>query len=253
LASGRGGGMARMPIEILDLRRNPNYKLSEIVDEINRAQSCYEFVFLDTSKAVDLALAIRDDTNISQFISNFKNRRIEWRGYHPFIICLFDTPINDAGVGNLFSVESTLDGFAAFTLHNVEKILIPTDKIDSYLVYYFGFFALRFSGIDLPFHKENRGCIYDYREEKTGIIETIKNGVVCDKCKDILLKHNNPLSPTKFTSIFTILGLASSILRGDTSMRADPGPSKRKQPKIFVGSSTEGLTIARALQSELEQ
>jgi predicted nucleotide-binding protein len=36
-------------------------------------------------------------------------------------------------------------------------------------------------------------------------------------------------------------------------MRADPGPSKHKQPKIFVGSSTEGLTIARALQSELEQ
>jgi hypothetical protein len=72
-------------------------------------------VFLDTSKAVDLAFAIREDTNISRFISNFKNRRSEWRGYHPF-------------VGNLFSVESTLDGFAAFTLHNVEKILIPTDK-----------------------------------------------------------------------------------------------------------------------------
>jgi hypothetical protein len=210
--------MARMPIEIIDLRRSRDRRLSEIIDAINGAQTCYVFSALENSKAIDLAFAVREDTNISHFMPNFISRRTEWRGYHPFIVCLFDTAINDSVVSNLFSVDLVQNGFAAFTLHNVEKVLIPSDKMDSYLIYYFGFFALKFTGVDLPFHKENRGCIYDYRHQKTGIVDTIRTGFICDKCKDTLVKNNYRLSSEQFTSLFAILGLASKIIKGETSI-----------------------------------
>src|SRR5436309_396417 len=105
--------MATILIEIIDLRREHDDNFAPIIASMSQLQSEFHFSFLDRSKANDLFLAIREETDIEDFSLSFFQKKEHWRGYHPFIICLFDSPISSDGVGNLFSVDISSKGFAA--------------------------------------------------------------------------------------------------------------------------------------------
>lgn len=238
--------MAQMSIEVLDLRRDRTNLLSAAVKLVNSVQDQYKFSVLDDNKSYDLLFSVHDDTDIGAFIPQLAKRRLEWRGYHPFLLCLFDTAIHDDGVHNLFSVDVASQGFAAVTIHNVDVVLIPTPKLPAYLVFQFAFFALKYSGCDIDFHSEDRQCLFDYREKKQGIVEAIRRGHICDQCKSELQKKEGGVSSDQLTAIFAMLRTASEIIQ-----EQHVSFSKRKS-KIFIGSSVEGLDVARAIQRELE-
>jgi predicted nucleotide-binding protein len=240
--------MAQMPIEILDLRKSRDELLSSAVKLANDAQDQYHFSVLEAAKSNDLLFSVREDTDIGEFIPPFSERRSEWRGFHPFVLCLFDTAINCDNTYNLFSVDMADDGFAAVTIHNVDTVLIPSNRMTAYVLFQFAFFALKFSGCNIPFHEEDRGCLFDYREEKSGIVDAIREGKICDECKSKLHKKRTGVSSAQLTSVFELLGTASKIMQGAHVLSAE---IKRKA-KIFIGSSVEGIDIARAIQSELE-
>jgi len=240
--------MARMPIEILDLRRERTSLLLSAIGLANDAQDQYHFSVLDDAKSYDLLFSVHDDTDIHTFIPRLWKRKLEWRGFHPFLLCLFDTAINIDDTHNLFSVDMADQGFAAVTVHNVETVLIPFEQMTSYLVFQLAFFALKFSGCNLPFHDEDRGCLFDYREEKQGIVDAIQKGYICDQCRKKLQARQGSVSSIQLTAIFSLLEVASKIIRG---LRNIPADTERKV-KIFIGSSVEGLEVARAIQSELE-
>jgi predicted nucleotide-binding protein len=238
--------MAQVPIEILDLRRDRATLLDLAIQEMNDAQEAYCFSVLDRSKSIELSFAVHTDTNINNFLSSLVERYDAWRGYHPFLVCLFDTAINSNMASNLFTVDIASRGFAAVTLHNVANILIPPDRISSYLIFQLTFFALKFSGCNLPFHKEDRGCLFDYRENKIGIITAIRTGHICDQCKAQLEKAGSSVSSEQLEAIFSLLELASKALQ------SSPRAGLERPAKLFIGSSTEGIAIARAIQAELE-
>jgi len=187
--------MAQVPIEIIDLRRERTGLLNLVIENMNTSQDQYSFSVLDVSKSLELEFAVHDDTDIDIFIPSLIKRKIAWRGYHPFLICLFDTPINVDGVRNLFSVDIARDGFAAITMHNVSSVIIPENRISSYLMFQIAFFALKFSGGNINFHPEDRGCLFDYREKKAGIVDAIRRPYICDFCKKELEKSNGQVSP----------------------------------------------------------
>jgi predicted nucleotide-binding protein len=236
--------MAHMPIEVMDLRKERTSLLSTAIFLINATQAQYHFSLLEDSKSYDLLFAVHDDTDIGAFIPQFWKRKLEWRGFHPFTLSVFDTAINLDGTHNLFSVDVAAEGFAAVSLHNVDTVLIPSEQMKSYIVFQFAFFALKFSGCDIDFHKEDRGCLFDYREQKQGIVDAIRKGHLCDQCKSKLLKKNGGVSSAQLQSIFKLLAVASKIIQGV--------PEPIRKAKIFIGSSVEGLEIARAIQRELE-
>jgi predicted nucleotide-binding protein len=238
--------MARLPIEILDLSRRNARLLSQTVTLINERQDQFLFSVLDEAKAFDLHFAVRNDTEINKFIPSLNQRKAEWRGYHPFLLCFFDSAISLGNDRNLFSVDLAQRGFAAITTHNVLDILIPPDKIAAYVVFQLAFFALKFSGGDIDFHEEDRGCIFDYREKKIGIVKCISAPHICDDCKTKLQENGGCVSPTQLSSVYAMLETASELIAEQKKAE----PIRRK--KIFIGSSVEGLGIARAIQSELD-
>jgi predicted nucleotide-binding protein len=240
--------MAQMPIEILDLRRARTELLTSAIELANNVQDQYRFSALESAKSYELLFAVHDDTDIAAFIPRLLERKLGWGGFHPFIMCLFDTAINVDGTHNLFTVDTADSGFAAVTTHNVEKVLIPTQQMPAYIIFQLAFFALKFSGCNIPFHDDDRGCLFDYREEKRGIVDAIRKGHICDQCKVKLQAKNNHASPAQLTSIFAMFDAGSKLIQ---KSRKEPSDTRAK-PNIFIGSSTEGLNVARAIQSELE-
>jgi len=116
----------------------------------------------------------------------------------------------------------------------------------AYVIFQLAFFALKFSGCDIDFHKEDRGCLFDYRGDKRGIVEGIRNGQICDQCKSKLQNKGGSVSSVQLTSAFALLAVASEIIQGHHM-----STTKRKA-RTFIGSSVEGLKVARAIQRELE-
>jgi hypothetical protein len=241
-----GKAMAQMPIEVLDLRSSRTDLLSNAITLANRAQDQYHFYLLDVSKSYDLLFFVHKETDIRKFIPRLIEQKREWRGFHPFLLCVFDAAISLDGTGNLFSVDIASAGIAAVTVHNVDTVLIPSDQMPAYVIFQLAFFALKFSGCDIDFHEEDRGCLFDYRRDKRGIVEGIRNGHICDQCKSELQKKNGGVSSVQLTAVFALLAVASEIIQG-----LHMTTTKRKE-RIFIGSSVEGLEVARAIQRELE-
>jgi hypothetical protein len=148
-----------MPIEVLDLRRERTDLLSVAIDLVNSAQDQYYVSLLDVTKSYDLLFSVHDDTDIGAFIPQLWGRKLEWRGFHPFLLCVFDTAISLEDKHNLFSVDTADQGFAAVTVHNVATVLIPSEQMTAYVIFQLAFFALKFSGCNIDFHEEDRGCL----------------------------------------------------------------------------------------------
>jgi hypothetical protein len=238
--------MAQMPIEVLDLRRGRTDLLSVAINLANSVQGQYHVSLLDDSKSYDLLFSVHDDTDMGTFIPQLWARKLEWRGFHPFLLCVFDTAISSDRAYNLFSVDSADQGLAAVTVHNVDTVLIPSEQMTAYVIFQLAFFALKFSGCNIDFHEEDRDCLFDYREQKQGIVDAIRKGYICDACKSKLQKKGGGVSSVQLTSIFALLAVASKIIQGVHMT------TPKRKAKIFIGSSVEGLTVARAIQRDLE-
>ncbi len=239
--------MAQVPIELLDLRRASNGLLEKAVKLANGVQAEYVFSIMDDDRSYDLAFSVHDDTDINEFMAQLSRRKQEWRGFHPFLLCLFDTAINNEGFYNLFSVDVAGVGFAAVTVHNVDTVLIPSERMNAYVLFQMAFFALKFSGCNIRFHEEDRACIFDYRENKEGIVEAIRKPHICDQCRKELDKTGSAVSASQLRSVFSLLRLASQQL-----VEPQGADSARPAQRVFIGSSREGLSVAQAIQRELE-
>jgi predicted nucleotide-binding protein len=61
------------------------------------------------------------------------------------------------------------------------------------------------------------------------------------------------LSADQISSFFDLLALSAQIFSGDLNLSTVSPTKRRSRPSVFVGSSTEGLRIAQALQSLLDR
>lgn len=238
--------MAKLPVEIIDLRENKTADLPLAIKEANRVQGDIVFTLLDSNFSDALKLYILSDTHAGTFFSDLAQKKAEWRGFHPFIICIIDSALHNDKWFNLFSNRRSEDGVGIVTSYSVEEIIIPKGKMSAYFLYELATNVLALIVSGKEYHQETRQCIYDFKEQKIGILDGIKTGRLCDECRIWFQQNGKNLSSTQFAAITNILARSAELLE------RIPGGDDQRRYRVFIGSSSEGLDIARAIQSELQ-
>ena len=237
--------MAKLPVEIIDLREKNTPDLIVAVEEANRIQNEIDYSVLDRFFADDMRLFVLTNTHTGEFFSALQNKKKEWRGFHPYIICFVDSELHSDKWGNLFSSRQAEHGIGVITSKEVENVIIPKGKLSSYYLYELATHTLALIVSGKKHHDETRGCIYDFHEKKTGILDGIRAGKLCNECKTWFQVNGKDLSSAQLSATSNILKRCGGLLE------QMPKQSEKSKPRIFIGSSSEGIEIARAIQSEL--
>lgn len=238
--------MAQLPVEVADLRSKKTLDLSLAVELANACQPDMLFLLLDEGLASTLRLSVLTDLHTGQFFNGLQAKRQEWRGFHPYILAVVDSDLHSDRWENLFSSRRAEVGLALVTTSGVEGDIIPSGKMPAYFLYELAVHTLAFIVQGREHHLETRGCVFDFKERKESILQSMKAGALCDVCRQWFLDNGDSLSASQLASFERILESSSELLR-----RVAASQAASSKARIFVASSMEGLEVARLIQSEL--
>lgn len=235
--------MARVPIEVIMIGDAYAAEVSSAMALANAEQG--EFLFNSVERDFQLGMRMHNYTRIevNEFFAQIERSRSEFRGYHPFIIAIVDAHLEGRRYKNLFGSHRARAGLAIITTAQVANVIVPADRIVAYFVYYLARYSLSFLSPDHQNHEDSRGCVFDRKVDKTDIILSMRAHALCDECRRNLVNDDGKLSPRQFSALDALLALAGRIV-------AD-GFEHDGRARIFIGSSSEGLAIARKLQELL--
>ncbi len=235
--------MAKVPIEIVVVGEKGLADIPAAISLANSEQD--EFLF--SSASDDLARRIQINTlehNIaSDFFDLIEMIRTDIRGYYPFLIVAMDSELEGNKFRNLFGSHRAEKGVAIITTSLVPDVIIPNDRMVSYFVYYFARYALSFISPSHRDHDDSRGCVFDRKIYKKDIVKSMRSRALCDECRRSLVSGDGMLSAFQLSAIEKLFSLAGRILNN--------GLECNGKPRIFIGSSTEGLKKANKLQELL--
>jgi predicted nucleotide-binding protein len=237
--------MAHVPVEIIDLRKSKTNDLPQAIEIANACQEEFFFISAAPNFSHELKLNVSSEVYSVRFFDAIDDARVRLKGYHPFLFVFIDAPLRNDRMSNLFSDRRAARGLAIVTTADLVGVILKSDQMTAYFLFQLARLSLGLVVDSLKSHKERRGCIFDMRINKRDIVSCMESGALCDACKEFLLQNGRTLSPSQLTSIECILDETSR------SMKPQIAKEMAKQ-RIFVGSSTEGLKVARAIQAELQ-
>lgn len=238
--------MAKLPIEIVRIGNKFSTEIEEVIDLLNNAQKEIQFSLLSTSDEEKFQFLNYKEADVDEQIKEIDKIRNDLKGYHPFIIALCGGHLTNE-YNNLFGSCQAKKGVAIFTFHNVPEIIIPTAKIKSYICYFLARYVFNFLIPDHRNHVETRDCVFDFKQLKTDIIKSMKDGALCDECRSKVSNPKYSMSPAQFNSLNSLFAKSGELLHSEIKAIE----TKTAKPKIFVGSSIEGIEVARKIQNEL--
>ena len=235
--------MARVPIEVIMMGDAYAAEVSSAMALANAEQG--EFLFSSVEDEFQLGMRMHSYSRIevNEFFDQIERSRSEFRGYHPFIITIVDAHLEGRRYENLFGSHRARAGVAVFTTAQVADVIVPSDRIVAYFVYYFARYSLSFLSPGHQNHVDSRSCVFDRKVDKTDIALSMRAHALCDECRRKLVNDDGRLSPRQFSALDTLFALAGRIV-------AD-GFEHDGRARIFIGSSSEGLPIAGKLQELL--
>ena len=235
--------MAKVPVEIVIVGETALESISAALQLANAEQS--EFIFAQAPPSISAPLQIhtykRAKTN--DFLDLVERTRSESRGFHPFIIVATDAELDGEKFSNLFGSHRAEKGLAILTTALVPDVIIPADRMVAYFIYYLARYSLSFLAPEHENHDEPRDCVFDRKISKKDIANSMQGRGLCDECRRILVNGPGAFSAAQFDAIAKLLALSGRILRD--------GHERDGRPRIFIGSSSEGLSIANKLQELL--
>lgn len=236
--------MAQLPIEVLVAGDIPTDDLTRAVITANTIQSEVKYTLLREGVFVDFGAYSYNHVRAKELLSRIADLRSRVLGYHPYLIGFVDAELDGEDYRNIFGSDEPKQGLAVFTIANVPDIILPRNKLSAYFLYYLAKSAFSFLAPDYKNHEDTRRCPFDQKIYKPYIVESMRARTVCDNCRRQLLSR---VSPAQFQSIEKMFGACGDLLiDGPDRSAIDP------RPRVFIGSSVEGLPIARAHQQILE-
>lgn len=232
--------MARMPIEVAVIGGASEHDVVRATAIANRSQEEFHYTVLESNDTGELRLHAYRSADAQKLLDATKNCRLKMPGYHPFLIAVTDSELQGKIYGNLFGSDDAEKGVALFTIANVPDIIIPSNKLTAYYLYYLARYALSFLTPNKKNHDDPRHCIFDRKVDKRDIVNSMKRRAICDDCRLELINLGG-------VSVSQLSALDELFAAAGAAMISEENP----KPRVFIGSSVEGLDIANKIQELL--
>lgn len=205
--------MAVVPIEILDVTSEYSKAIQRVIEYANDIQQSFKFQLLERQESQLGDKLNRPEINTARAMDHIDAYRKILRGFHPFVLTITDSFLyND--YSNIFGSSRAKKGLGILTLYNVPDVIIPQEKIDSYLLYYFARYALAFMNPGTKNHPQARGCLYDQKIRKVDILLSFKANSFCDECLcDMIESEDSILTTSYIESVNSLLSGAEKIIK----------------------------------------
>jgi predicted nucleotide-binding protein len=238
--------MAHMPVEIIDIGDVPVPALNQAITVANSLQSEFYFVRLSEADAAEFRMYSFTEIFAPDLLSRMEDLRSSRRGYHPFLIAFIDAVLNGEKYHNLFASNRPEKGLGIVTFANVAELILPADKLAAYVLYYLAHQTLGFIAPEHKNHDDSRGCVFDRKIEKRDLLKSMRARALCNACRSSLLSVRM-LSPGQLSAADKLYNASGAMLQ-----QIPDDATVRRRPRMFIGSSTEGLSIANEIQRLLE-
>jgi len=210
--------MAQMPIELVAIGDIPTEQFEGVISLANSTQNEFNFIQLQNNEVKAFKALAYKRASVKDLMDRMESTRSELGGYHPFIIALVDTKLDGERFSNLFGSNRAEKGIAVFTIDNVDDIIIPADKIASYMLYYFARFTLSFIVPQHKNHDEPKSCVFDRKIYKQDIVNSMKTRAICDECRDKLLSGTVKVSSGQLDALDMLFELSGKLLDGSKTL-----------------------------------
>lgn len=235
--------MAVVPIEVVRIGNIATDDVPAALALANSVQQEFLFIEIPDHHATSLQIHAYTHARAPELLDTLEKFRQDIRGYHPFLIAIVDAHLDGRQYDNLFGSHRAEQGMAVATVANVPDIIVPRDRMVAYFLYYLARYALSFITPAHRNHEDSRGCVFDRKVDKSDLVQSMRTRALCDTCRRNLVVEPGAMSPQQFTALDAIFSLAGRIL--------NEGIEQDGRPRAFIGSSTEGLTVANKIQELL--
>jgi len=235
--------MPAYPIEILNFGQPSFDTHHEVIEELNSLQEDFKFVLPPDRHRLWAAPFAREVYKTYYLWDRLREYRRACKGFHPFIIALVHGSLSSTKLENIFGSCRAKEGFAVVTTKDWETIFTPP-PLSVFLIYYFIRYTMSFVCSEIRSHEETRDCFFDKKRRKEDIkLSIMRSGRICDPCRSIF---EEAIDGHTYESLLSLVGHLRDKASG-------VGPAPRSKPRVFIGSSSEGLGIAEHLQLGLER
>jgi predicted nucleotide-binding protein len=238
--------MAHMPVEIVDVGRVPTASLTQAISLANSLQTEFFFDRLAEADAAQFRMHSYTEVYAPEFLSSMKQLRLAIKGYHPFLIAFIDANLDGEQYGNLFASNRSEEGLGVVTIANVPDVVLPRERLPAYILYYIAHQTLGFIAPEHRNHDESRSCVFDRKIEKRDLLKSMRERALCNDCRRSLLSVET-LSPRQLDALDKLYSASGALVQAVP----DQG-TEAKRYRVFIGSSTEGLSVANEIQSLLQ-
>jgi hypothetical protein len=241
--------MSRFPVDIVNFNDKYEYDLDTAINIANAIQDDFVFTKTDRNIIQKFKLIHLEENNGDDFLKEAFEIKANLAGYYPYILFISQNPLEAKGWSNLFAHNHSENGVSIITTDNVPDVILPKDKIQAYFVYYFARTLIKFLLIGKYNHStpSKKGCVFDFMEQKKDILKSMRANAICDDCRKEIRKYEKKLSDSQYHSLDKLLAKAGLLLQEEVIKTASDTKNK-----IFIGSSAEGLPIARKIKSGLK-
>lgn len=240
--------MSKFPLDIISFDNKYEHDLEDAITIANAIQEDFIFHKVDRNVTQKFKLIHLEDNDGNEFLENAIEIKCKLSGYYPNILFVSNNPLAADDWKNLFAHTKSNEKVAIVTTNNVTDLIIPANKIRAYFIYYFARTLIKFLFTEKYNHNtpSKNGCVFDFMQAKKDITKSMRPNAICDTCRKDIRKYETKLSESQFQSLDKLLAKSGQILNEET------GTSIGSKIKIFIGSSTEGLQIARKIKSGLK-
>ncbi len=238
--------MSQFPLDIVSYDSSMEFELNEAINICNAIQNEFHFSNCTNDLIGSFNLIHLEENDGDEFFESVLEAKKTLPGYFPHLLFVSPNPLTGGGWFNLFAYTDSDNGISIITTKDVEVTIIPKGHMTAYIVYYFSRALIKFLFLGKYNHDKpsKNGCLFDFMENKKDILKSMRPNAICDNCRREISQHETKLSNRQFAAINNLLAKSGELLQ-------EPKSDDQKT-RIFIGSSTEGLAIARKIKSGLK-